>query len=42
MADPQKVYGIRHDGQNSIEVEIVSDLEFNMLDEAIQAAILQG
>ena len=42
MADSQKVYDICHDGQNSIEVEIVSDSEFNMLDNAIQAAILQG
>lgn len=42
MADSQKVDDIRHDDQNSIEVEIVSDLEFNMLDNAIQAAILQG
>lgn len=41
MADSQKVDDIRHDDQNSIEVEIVSDLEFNMLDNAIQAAILQ-
>ncbi|KAK2574398.1 Exonuclease V [Acropora cervicornis] len=41
MADSQKVYDICHDGENSIEVEIVSDLEFNMLDNAIQAAILQ-
>lgn len=40
MADFQGVSNICHDGQ--IEVEIVSDLEFNMLDEAIQAAILQG
>ena len=28
--------------QNAIEVEIVSDLEFRLLDEAIHAAILQG
>ena len=40
MADSQN--DICHDGQNSIEVEIVSDLEFNILDNAIQAAILQG